>query len=166
MKICNHCNAVNADNAQVCCKCGNQLEACQCHIGGGSIGFRDAVRICLKEKYASFEGRATRSEYWYFALFYFLVLIAGAIVGGILGALFSGGDENVTMSVTCVVYGLVALSVVCPAISVFVRRLHDTGRSGWWYWLALVPYVGGIVLFVFTLLGSQERDNEYGSYRQ
>lgn len=92
--------------------------------------------------------------------------MAGFIVGGILGALFSGGDMDVTMSVICVVYGLVALGMICPGISVFVRRLHDTGRSGWWYWLSLVPYVGGIVLLVFTLLGSQERDNEYGPYRQ
>ncbi len=135
-------------------------------MGGGSIGFRDAVRICLKEKYASFEGRATRSEYWYFVLFYTLVVIGGAIVGGILGALFSGGDRDVMIGVMTAVYALVVLCVICPSVSVLVRRLHDTGRSGWWYWLSLVPYVGGIVILIFTLMRSQECDNEYGPYRK
>ena len=118
----------------------------------------------MKEKYASFEGRATRAEYWYFYLFFILVLIGGAIVGGILGAILSGGDGEVAAGLAVIVYGIIALGFVCPAISVLVRRLHDTGRSGWWYWIALIPYIGGIVIFIFTLLSSQDRDNEYGPY--
>ena len=118
----------------------------------------------MKEKYASFEGRATRAEYWYFYLFFILVLIGGAIVGGILGAVLSGGDGEVAAGFAVIVYGIIALGFVCPAISVLVRRLHDTGRSGWWYWIALIPYIGGIVIFIFTLLSSQDHDNEYGPY--
>lgn len=177
MKICNQCEAINADKAQFCCKCGNQLES-NLHGNQNSnnqsqqpvqpmyrhIGFGDAIRICLKEKYASFEGRATRGEYWYFYLFSMLVTIGGALVGGILGALFSGGDSDVTLGFAVIIYCIIALGMICPGISVLVRRLHDTGRSGWWYWLALIPYVGGIVIFIFTLLGSQEYDNEYGPY--
>ena len=128
------------------------------------MGFGDAIRVCMKEKYASFEGRATRAEYWYFYLFFILVLIGGAIVGGILGAVLSGGDGEVAAGRAVIVYGIIALGFVCPAISVLVRRLHDTGRSGWWYWIALIPYIGGIVIFIFTLLSSQDHDNEYGPY--
>lgn len=207
MKICSQCEAINADGAQFCCKCGAQLGASQHGAqksgyqpqqyqpqqrGGyqpqqyqpqsqyqpqpqqqyqpqyqptyGTMGFGDAIRVCMKEKYASFEGRATRAEYWYFYLFFILVLIGGAIVGGILGAILSGGDGEVAAGLAVIVYGIIALGFVCPAISVLVRRLHDTGRSGWWYWIALIPYIGGIVIFIFTLLSSQDRDNEYGPY--
>ncbi|MCR5360399.1 MAG: DUF805 domain-containing protein [Bacteroidales bacterium] len=205
MKICSQCEAINADGAQFCCKCGAQLGASQHGAqksgyqpqyqsqqrGGyqqqpqyqpqphyqpqqqyqpqyqpayGTMGFGDAIRVCMKEKYASFEGRATRAEYWYFYLFFILVLIGGAIVGGILGAILSGGDGDVAAALAAIVYGIIALGFVCPAISVLVRRLHDTGRSGWWYWIALIPYIGGIVIFIFTLLSSQDHDNEYGPY--
>lgn len=195
MKICSKCEAINADGAQFCCKCGTQLGASQ-HGGQkhgyqpqpqyqpqqrggyqpqqqyqpqyqptyGTMGFGDAIRVCMKEKYASFEGRATRAEYWYFYLFFILVLMGGAIVGGIFGAMLSGGDGDVAVGLAVVVYVIIALVFVCPAISVLVRRLHDTGRSGWWYWIALIPYIGGIVIFIFTLLGSQDHDNEYGPY--
>lgn len=181
MKICNQCEAINVDNARFCCKCGNPLGA-SVHGNHGStnqqqyqnqqpiqpmyrhIGFGDAIHICLKEKYASFDGRATRGEYWYFYLFCMLVAIGGAIIGGILGALLSGVDSDVALGLVVIVYCIIALGMICPGISVLVRRLHDTGRSGWWYWLALIPYVGGIVIFIFTLLGSQEHDNEYGPY--
>lgn len=195
MKICSQCAAINADGAQFCCKCGNQLGASQ-HGGqrsnpqpqpqyqpqqrGGyqqrpqyqsqyqpnrvTMGFGDAIRVCMKEKYASFGGRATRTEYWYFYLFFILVTIGGAIVGGILGSLLSGGDVEVAVGFAVIVYGIIAIGFICPAISVLVRRLHDTGRSGWWYWIALIPYIGGIVIFIFTLLDSQDHDNEYGPY--
>lgn len=129
------------------------------------IGFKDAIRICLKEKYASFEGRATRPEYWYFVLFYAIIMFAAAIVGGILGALFSGGDGEVAIGLALVLYGLVTLGFVCPGISVLVRRLHDTGRSGWYYWLGLIPWIGSIIIFVFCCLDSQKWDNEYGQYK-
>ena len=178
MKICSRCEAINADGAQFCCKCGAQLglsqhgtrkSGCQpdpplCQPAYGTMGFGDAIRVCMKEKYASFEGRATRTEYWYFCLFFVLVLIGGAIIGGILGAIVSGGDGDVVAGFAVIVYCIISLGFVCPTISVLVRRLHDTGRSGWWYWIALIPYIGGFVIFIFTLLGSQERDNEYGPY--
>ena len=82
-------------------------------------------------------------------------LILGAIVGNSTGALAGMGIAYVLLCI----YGLIAL---IPSISVFVRRMHDIGRSGWWYWLALVPLVGVIVLLVFLLTGSDRGDNQYG----
>ena len=118
----------------------------------------------MQEKYASFSGRATRAEYWYFYLFMVLVFFCGTLAGLFLGFALSGGDENVALGILLIVYGLLTLGLLCPCISVFVRRLHDTGRSGWWYWLGFIPYVGGIVFFIFALMPSEEMDNEYGPY--
>ena len=118
----------------------------------------------MKEKYASFEGRATRAEYWYFYLFFILVLIGGVIVGAILGAVLAIGDGETAAGLAVIVYAIITLGFVCPSISVLVRRLHDIGRSGWWFWIALIPCFGGIVIFIFTLLGSQEHNNKYGPY--
>lgn len=132
--------------------------------GHGSMGFSDAIRVCLKEKFASFEGRATRAEYWYFALFCVLIVIGAAFAGGLLGAVLSGGDGNVIMGFLATFYAIICIGLICPSISVLVRRLHDTGRSGWWYWLCLLPYLGGFVIFIFTLLSSEEHDNKYGRY--
>lgn len=136
----------------------------QSKYADSKMGFSDAIRICMKEKYASFEGRATRSEYWYFVLFYAIIMFAAAIVGGVLGTLFSGGNEDVAIGLALVLYGLAILGFVCPGISVLVRRFHDTGRSGWYYWLCLIPWIGGIIIFVFCCLDSQKSDNQYGAY--
>ena len=180
MKKCSQCGAVNADESRFCNKCGSTLGESRYDVSGATsqcqfqqpnprqphatMGFGDAIRVCMKEKYASFQGRATRAEYWFFALFCFLVLFGAIIVGAMLGAALSGGDSDVTVGAVVVVYFVFILAFICPSVSVAVRRLHDTGRSGWWYFIGFVPYVGGIVLFVFALLGSQEHDNEYGPY--
>ncbi|MET9377426.1 DUF805 domain-containing protein [Streptomyces sp. NPDC002992] len=55
-----------------------------------------------------------------------------------------------------------ALGVLVPSLAVIVRRLHDTGRSGWWYFISFVPIVGGVILFVFTVLEGEAHDNAYG----
>ncbi len=99
-------------------------------------------------QYAHFEGRARRREYWYFALFNVLValglgLIDGALGIGVLGPLYS-------------------LAVLIPGLAVSVRRLHDTGRSGWWLLIALVPIIGVIVLLVLMCLDSEAGANQYG----
>lgn len=100
-------------------------------------------------KYAQFSGRSTRSEYWYFVLFNALAYAAISIAEGI----FSSGG---------LLLGFYGLAVLIPSFAVFFRRLHDTGRSGWWWLIGIVPVIGGIVLFVFMVLDSQPGDNRYG----
>ncbi|MCE0557739.1 MULTISPECIES: DUF805 domain-containing protein [unclassified Motilimonas] len=108
-------------------------------------------------KYATFEGRARRSEYWFFQLFNFIAIIALGVVCGILdGVLGTSG------LITGVVLGVYCLASLLPAISVTVRRLHDIGKSGWWFWVSLIPGVGGIILLIFTIMDSAEA-NDFGA---
>ncbi|MEX0734412.1 MAG: DUF805 domain-containing protein [Steroidobacteraceae bacterium] len=111
--------------------------------------------IVVLKKYATFSGRAQRAEYWFFVLFYILIFIGLTIIDSVTGTLnplYGFG----------LLGGLFALSMLIPSIAVGVRRLHDTGRSGWWMLLALVPLIGGIILLVFFCLDSQPGDNAYG----
>jgi uncharacterized membrane protein YhaH (DUF805 family) len=112
------------------------------------VSFADAVRDGFS-KYVTFSGRSSRSAYWWWALFGLLAVVAAYIVDAILGTfpLF---------------YAILALGLLLPNLAVTIRRLHDTGRSGWWILIALIPFVGGIVLLVFTLLAS-EGPNQWGS---
>ena len=102
----------------------------------------------LKNKYAEFNGRARRSEYWYFVLFNFIVSLGLGMVDAFIGI----GFLNYVYS----------LAVIIPGIAVGIRRLHDTGRSGWWLLVGLVPFVGWIILIIFLVQDSQPFDNQYG----
>lgn len=108
--------------------------------------------IEVLKKYAVFSGRATRKEYWLFVL---VNLIIGFAIGFIFGIL-SIPKASLPVSLA---YGL---AILIPSIAVTVRRLHDTGRSAWWLCLALIPYLGALVLFIFYVLDSQPGDNQYG----
>ncbi|NKF23893.1 DUF805 domain-containing protein [Solimonas marina] len=112
--------------------------------------------ITALKKYAQFSGRSQRAEYWYFILFYTLIYLALAIVDGVTGT-FSLEDGFGLLS------GLFALAMLIPSIAVSVRRLHDTGRSGWWFLIGLIPIVGSIILLVFFVQDSEAGDNAYGA---
>ena len=112
--------------------------------------FGEAVRTVLTEKYADFRGRAPRSEYWWFVLFYMLVYLAVALVGVVSDTLAG------------IVQFVVWLGLLVPSIAVAVRRLHDTDRSGWWLLIALIPVIGTIVLIVFTVQRGTPGDNRFG----
>ena len=109
---------------------------------------------CIKDKYVCFSGRARRREYWMFYLFYMIFYIASTVVGGIVNHLVG--------SIGMVLPVLFILAMILPSIGVFFRRLHDTGRSGWWWLIGLVPFVGGIILLVFMCLDSQPGENRFG----
>ncbi|MHA4779499.1 DUF805 domain-containing protein [Streptomyces sp. MSC1_001] len=100
------------------------------------------------KKYAVFSGRARRKEFWMFQL---ISLIVSIILYGI--------DLAIGMPLLGSLY---ALAILLPALGLFVRRLHDTDRSGWWILIGLVPLVGSIVLIVFACLGGDQRENAHG----
>ncbi len=106
--------------------------------------------IAALKKYAIFNGRSRRLEYWMFTL------ISGLIVAGLSVADARMGNYPPFLSA---IYGL---AVLIPAISVTVRRLHDTDRSGWWLLISLVPLLGQLVLLVFMLIGGKRERNQFG----
>jgi uncharacterized membrane protein YhaH (DUF805 family) len=118
------------------------------------MSFQDAVRTCLTQKYADFNGRARRSEFWYFILFTVIVRVVTQIIDGILGTRddFSGAG---------VVTGLVSLALLIPTLAVGARRLHDTDRSGWLQFLLIIPLIGLIILIVWWA-GDSKGDNKHG----
>ena len=109
---------------------------------------------CWK-KYAVFSGRARRKEYWMFLLFNVLIVFG---VSFLLGFVAGEGGVKAAEVFGCA-YQLAGL---LPGLGVAVRRLHDTGRSGWMLLICLIPFVGAIALFVFMCLDSQPGPNEYG----
>ena len=93
------------------------------------MNLQQSIKLCFS-KYADFNGRASRPEYWWFALFVFLVSAVLSMVSNVLPGIF-------------------AVATLLPSLAVAARRLHDTERSGWWLLIGLVPMVGFIVLIVF-----------------
>ncbi|MFO1255344.1 MAG: DUF805 domain-containing protein [Sphingomonadaceae bacterium] len=120
--------------------------------------FGDAIRTCIS-KATTWQGRASRSEYWYFVLFSFLCTVSAVILDSILGTSFK--TEN-PYTGDGWFYLLTVLALFLPNLAVMVRRLHDTNHSGWWYWLALVP-LAGLVLIVWFCSRGTVGPNEYGS---
>lgn len=126
------------------------------------------------KKYAQFNGRSRRSEYWLASLAnclifwaaYLLLIIIG--IGSVnygsyyrMGADYFGelGGFALFMGVLIMIYGF---AVIIPSLAMTVRRLHDTGKSAWWLLVSLIPYVGAIILFIFMVLDSQPGPNRYG----
>jgi uncharacterized membrane protein YhaH (DUF805 family) len=91
--------------------------------------FQESIKVCFA-KYADFTGRATRSEFWWFILFIVIASLATSMISSILSGLFSLGTLH-------------------PSVAAATRRLHDTGRSGWWQLVVLVPIIGLVVILVF-----------------
>lgn len=156
---CKYCGELLADNAKFCTHCGaavensntainpvhQQSENCahEGHVAGSSnpIGFLEAVKRAFQH-YADFSGRARRSEYWWFTLFNIIVSTAiGAIVPDLAW--------------------IWTLAVLVPGTALVVRRLHDVGKSGWFYLWILVPLAGYIIMLI-QLLKDSALENQWG----
>ena len=127
------------------------------------MSFMESIRTCFS-KYVTFQGRAQRSEFWWFVLFVFAgQLLLGMVDSVLFGTVttYDGGFEAQTN--TPVLSGLFGLATFLPSISVAVRRLHDTDRSGWWYWLFLIPLVGFIILVVWFTGKGTHGPNRFGN---
>ncbi len=109
---------------------------------------------CLKQ-YADFSGRARRKEYWMFRLFDMIFLIVAMIIDNLVGT----ASPELGYGVFSILYGL---ATFIPTLAVTVRRLHDVGESGWWFFIVLIPLVGVIWLFVLMVTDSQQGSNKWG----
>ncbi len=109
--------------------------------------FTEAVKTCYS-KYATFSGRASRSEYWWFYLFFILV-------GFVIGLL------SEVSGIFSIVGGIFILGSIIPSIAAGVRRLHDTDKSGWWLLIGLVPFIGLLLIYFLAIAGT-EGENRFG----
>jgi uncharacterized membrane protein YhaH (DUF805 family) len=123
------------------------------------MDFVSAVKKVLQENYMNFEGRASRSEYWWFLLFVILAEVAIAILAGVLGGIL--GDAGTEFGM--LLYAVFGLAVILPALGVTVRRLHDTDRSGWFIFIGLVPVIGPILLIVWYCTSGTPGANRFGA---
>jgi uncharacterized membrane protein YhaH (DUF805 family) len=114
------------------------------------------------KRYADFAGRSRRKEYWMFALLQLVVYGVLGVIAGIGAAISNRGDMSVLAIVALAVMVLVALALIVPNIAVTVRRFHDQDKSGWFYLLALIPYLGGFVVLVFMFFEGTQGENQYG----
>lgn len=108
-----------------------------------AMGFGEAIKTCFN-KYATFSGRATRAEFWWWQLF---TIIIGCTVGLIP-----------------IIGWLVNLAFLIPGLAVAWRRLHDIGKAGGWYFLGWVPLVGWIFMLIWYCTKSEQMDNRFGPY--
>lgn len=116
----------------------------------------DYLRMSLK-KYANASGRSRRAEYWYFNLMVCVGLILIGLIVGLVAGIFSIDTSGITDGITTVYY----LAILLPSLGVTVRRLHDTGRSGWWLLLSFAPF-GVFILLMFLISNGDKETNKYG----
>ena len=133
---CNKCGSIVPDNASRCTACGAAIAQPK-----ESVGILEAVKLYFT-RYTDFKGRSRRSEYWWASL-------AIGILGGIVGAIIPD------------LAWIWTLATLVPSLAICVRRLHDVGKSGWWYLWILLPIVGTIILLVQFCKDSTP-DNQWG----
>ncbi len=171
-KFCPNCGAEPDPLAVICVKCGYELKpikrggtASSRGAGSQGKGFGWAVRTCFS-KYATFSGRARRREFWYWYLFLFLTSFSITLLS-ILVAYIQYmeaspyeyyWDPGAWVSLLNTIWGLI---IFLPNLAVTIRRLHDAGRSGWYFFLGFIPIVGGILLLIELCCDSVD-DNKYG----
>jgi len=113
------------------------------------MDLKTAVDTVVVRKYAEFEGRASRAEYWWFVLAYFIAVIIAGVIDGMLGT-------------QGIVGGVLGLALLIPSVALAVRRFHDIGKSGWWVLIFLIPIVGFIALLYFFTKKGQPGSNQFG----
>lgn len=121
------------------------------------MDFVTAIKTCLG-KYATFKGRASRSEFWYWTLFTWLLSVAAMLVDSAMGGGVSATEPGIQ-----VVSTIVMLAIWMPTLGVSVRRLHDVNRTGWWVLLALTV-LGAVVLLYWFVMPSKDANNRYNEY--
>ena len=112
--------------------------------------------LAVIKKYAVFEGRSRRSEYWYFALVNVIISVIYNIIISIVG-----NSASIVLGITFI-YAVYSLALIVPGIAVSIRRMHDIGKKGWWLFINLIPIVGPIWFIVLLATGGNTGDNQYG----
>ncbi|WP_227697363.1 DUF805 domain-containing protein [Psychrobacter celer] len=120
------------------------------HSAEANYGILDWFKKCLRN-YSNFSGRARRKEYWYFVLVQMGLLFIAMVL-----------DSMIFDAETGLFYIVVVLGLFLPSLAVTVRRLHDTSRSGWWFFISILPLIGSIILLVFLASDTKPETNQWG----
>lgn len=155
---CPHCqDPISNPDAVICIGCGTNLKTGKklSADGSSSKGKFKIWYLEVLKKYAVFKGRARRKEYWYFTL----CNIIASIVIGFVDVKIGTYSMKAGVGLLGTVY---SLAVLIPSLAVFIRRLHDIGKSGWWFFLGLIPCVGPLILLYFMVKDSEDGENQYG----
>ena len=115
------------------------------------MSFNDAVTNCLINNYMNFSGRASKSEYWWFLLFSFII----GFIAGLIDYFAFGVQVGFATLIMLIVIAL-------PSIALTVRRIHDFGQSGWLFLFTIIPYIGSIIILIFGIMEGEEYPNQYG----
>ena len=116
------------------------------------LSLGEAIKICFSKKYCDFTGRASRSEFWWWVLFTYVLSTALGIIMGL-------SEDNIAISlIGCIV----CLALILPSWAVSVRRLHDIGKSGWNLLIGIIPFIGAIILLIWDVKESEPQPNKYG----
>jgi uncharacterized membrane protein YhaH (DUF805 family)/cold shock CspA family protein len=117
----------------------------------------------LTQNYVNFAGRARRKEYWSYFLFWVISLMVVAGVGLFIDEAMGNFRGNESAVVTVGLCGLFLLATFLPSLGLTVRRIHDIGLSGWFYLLVFIPTIGSLIILVFALIPTQNRENRWGA---
>lgn len=178
--FCSKCGSNVGENVSFCEKCGAPIGGSQ--TNATHTNYANNVSIPPKQSknffeylidvhknilknYVNFNGRVSRKEYWQTGLVIIGVMLALSLVSSILFAI-AMDIESIPLIIISIIPLLATLAysiaIIVPLYGLAVRRLHDTDKSGWFLLLSFVPYIGSIIVFVFTVLDSQPGDNQYG----
>jgi len=169
-KYCPNCGAEPDPKAVICVKCGYELHAFHntTLIQNKNVHtFKEAVRTYYSN-YANFSGRSCRAEYWFCYLFNIIIFWGSFAIHllwlGLDNLLNDSNGEMryIGIAFLCIGAAWSLLGNLLPTLAVTVRRLHDTGKSGWWYFIVFVPIIGGILLLIWMCQDSEHGINEYG----
>jgi uncharacterized membrane protein YhaH (DUF805 family) len=143
---------------------GEYVASPRSYLQGGPVGFGEAIKHGLRD-WLVYRGRASRSGYWWFILFTVIVQVALAVIIAVIPASGSTAAPSVPIAgllvIIALLFVIVAIYMALAELALLVRRLHDTGRSGWWVLIGLVPLVGPIIVLVFTLLEGTPGPSRY-----
>ena len=153
---CPTCGSETPDDAQFCGRCGTNLISDEASVGAELpiVGFGEAVSRGFRN-YATFSGRATRAESWWWVLFTVLAGLALAAVDTVTGTMGMFGDSGLLGF-------FFELGTLVPSLALGARRLHDINRSGWWLLLLFVLVIGWIVLILWAIKRGDKGPNKYG----
>lgn len=161
MRACPKCGQRIPSSERYCPYCGH-MKNIPLPLDAYELGFIENFKHCVVHKYADFEGRASRSEYWHFMLVYQLIIaIILFICAAISCVIPVSGTTGVALGL--VVLFILSIGFIIPGVAVAVRRLHDVGWSGWFVLVGLIPFVGVPIMIILMALPGKSAANRFGA---